>query len=56
MGNTNTKSISLTKSEHLELEFILNFYLYEDGLEHNQSQIKKVESIKAKLGYKQGEQ
>ena len=46
----------LTKSQLAELEWILNFYLYEDGLEHPKSQIDKVERIKAKFEFKKGGQ
>jgi hypothetical protein len=49
MGNK-----KLTKSQLQELEFILNFYLYEDGLEHDKNQVQKVERIKKKLGIKKG--
>ncbi len=49
------KEIKLTKSQMLELEFILNFYLYEDGLEHDNAQIDKVERIKKRFGFAEGD-
>ncbi len=48
------KDVKLTKSQMTELEWILNFYLYEDGLEHEQNQINKVERIKKRFGFAKG--
>jgi len=49
------KDVRLTKSQMTELEWILNFYLYEDGLEHDNAQIDKVERIKKRLGFAEGD-
>ena len=49
------KDVRLTKSQIIELEWILNFYLYEDGLEHDNAQIDKVERIKKRLGFTEGD-
>mgnify|MGYP001576848642 CR=1 FL=1 len=49
------KDVKLTKSQKLELEFILNFYLYEDGIDHESGQIDKVERIKKRFGFAQGD-
>ena len=45
---------AFTESQLGELEWILNFYLYEDGLDHSKTQINKVERIKEKFGFKEG--
>lgn len=44
----------LSKSQMKELEWILNFYLYEDGLEFSKVDINRIENIKKRLGFKEG--
>ena len=47
----------LTKSQSEELEYIINFYLYEYGAAEDDAALaKRVEKIKEKLGFKEGQQ
>jgi hypothetical protein len=50
------KEIKLTKSQLNELNWILNFYLYDDGIDHEATQIDKVERIKKRFGFLAGDQ
>jgi len=49
------KDVRLTKSQMENLNWILNFYLYEDGLEHEADTIDKVERIKKRFGFAEGD-
>ena len=53
-NNDVNRETCLTKKEHEDLEHIINFFLYEDGFEHDKKYIEKIEDIKCKLKMRKG--
>ena len=49
------KQEKLTTEQLESLEYVINFYLYEDGLEHGKANVNMYERIKEKFGFEKGE-